>query len=274
MFAGEFIVEDLIVLSLFPSNLDEDAAAGAGFRFGAKGTHTSRTMMFDELEILLLATATDADRDDYAEAIIESNCLSKPTAASRRLTNQRIGELFPLDPAVILFRVFRRLWDVEPTGRRLLALLCAVARDPLLAASAEPVLRIEPGREFLREPVTVALREAVGDRLNDNILAKVVRNCASTWTQSGHLQGRTLKKRQRVTPTPATVCYALFLGHIVGFRGVELFASGWMSLLDCPPSRAKGLALDAKRLGLIDLRIAGDVIELKMDRLDPATLGS
>lgn len=260
--------------SLYPSNLNEDAAVAAGFRFGAKGTHSSRTMMFDELEILLSATGSSATREDYAAAIIELNCLAKPTAASRRQTNQRIGELYALDPDVAVFRIFRRLWDVEKEGRRLLALLCAVARDPLLAATAEPVLRIEPGREFMREPVTDAIRALVGDRLNESILAKVVRNCASTWTQSGHLEGRTLKKRHRVTPSPATVSFALFLGSVVGYRGADLFGSGWMSLLDCPPPRARDLALQAKRIGLIDIRIAGDIIELNLDRLDPATLGS
>ncbi|WP_437225995.1 hypothetical protein SH661x_004351 [Planctomicrobium sp. SH661] len=260
--------------SLFLPILDEHTAVAAGFRFGAKGTHSSRTMMFDELEILLSATDSSASRDDYAATVIESNCLAKPTAASRRQTNQRIGELYALDLNVPVFRIFRRLWDVEPGGRRLLALLCSVARDPLLAATAEPILRIEPGREFMREPVTAAIRSLVGDRLNESILAKVVRNCASTWTQSGHLEGRTLKKRHRVTPSPATISFALFLGSVVGYRGADLFGSGWMSLLDCPPPRARDLALQAKRIGLIDIRISGDVIELNLDRLDPATPGS
>ncbi|HYT94205.1 MAG TPA: hypothetical protein VEL76_36145, partial [Gemmataceae bacterium] len=46
-------------------------AAQVGFRFGAKGTHTSRTMMFEELRQLINATAPDARRADYAAAIIE-----------------------------------------------------------------------------------------------------------------------------------------------------------------------------------------------------------
>src|SRR5580704_8466319 len=81
------------------------AAAEVGFRFGAKGTHSSRTMMFEELGQVLLATAAEARRADYAAAIIEGNCLSKPTGATRRLTNQRLGELYGLDPAIPLFRV-------------------------------------------------------------------------------------------------------------------------------------------------------------------------
>src|SRR4051794_31712265 len=89
------------------------AVAAAGFRFGAKGTHTSRTIMFDDLQQLLAAAPAEAKRQDYAQSIIEGNGLSKPTAATRRLTNQRLGELYGLDPAIPTFRVLRRLWDLQ-----------------------------------------------------------------------------------------------------------------------------------------------------------------
>jgi len=39
--------------------------------------------------------------------------------------------------------------------------------------------------------------------------------------------------------------------------------------LDCSPAAARDLAVEAKRIGLIDLRIAGDVVDLVLDRLDP-----
>ncbi len=89
--------------------------------------------MYDELQRVFAAVPAEAQRPHYASAIIDENCLSKPTAATRRLTNQRLGELYALDPSVPIFRVLRRLWDVEAVARRLLALLMSVARDPLLA---------------------------------------------------------------------------------------------------------------------------------------------
>jgi hypothetical protein len=225
--------------------------------------------MLDELAVLLAATEPGATRKDYAAAIIEMNCLAKPTAASRRLTNQRIGELYALDPAIPLFRVFRRLWDLDPAGRALLAMQCGIARDPLLAATAHSVLSLPAGAELQREATAAALRAVVGDRMNVSILAKVVRNAASSWTQAGHLEGRTFKKRRLVHPTACTVAFGLYLGHAVGFRGADLFSSGWMAVVDCPPPKGRNMALEAKRIGLLDLRIAGNVIELNLDRLDP-----
>jgi len=226
--------------------------------------------MLAELSALLAATKPTATRKEYAEAIIEMNCLAKPTAASRRKTNQRIGELYALDFSAPIFRVLRRLWDAENGGRPLLALQCAIARDPLLAATMPAILSLPHGSEFSRDAMTAAVREAVGERLNENTIAKVVRNAASSWTQSGHLSGRTFKKRQPVVPTVASVAFALYLGHAVGFRGVDLFTSAWVALLDCSPATARQLAIEAKRVGLIDLRMAGEVIELSLNRLDPA----
>lgn len=260
-------------LSLFPAVTTTDDALRAGFRFGAKGTHTSRTMMFEELSAVLAAAGAQSRRHDYLVAIVDDNCLAKPTASTRRLTNQRLGELYGLDPSIPIFRVFRRLWDIDEPGRRLLALLCAIARDPLLASTASAIIYLPDGAEYNRNPVKSALRDIVGDRLNDDILDKVVRNIASSWSQSGHLKGRTFKKRHLVQATPATVAFALYLAHLVGFRSLELFASGWMMLLDCHASQARDLAMEAKQLNLIDLRMSGNVIEINLNRLDPGMEG-
>ena len=139
---------------------------------------------------------------------------------------------------------------------------------PVLAATVEPVLALTPGSELQRDALRAALREVVDERLSEATLGKVIRNVASSWEQAGHLVGRTFKKRAAVRATPGTVAFGLYLGHAVGFRGALLFTTGWISLLDCTPSSARDLAIEAKRIGLIDLRIAGDVVDLALDRLD------
>lgn len=257
-------------LCLLPDEKARPEAEAAGFRLGAKGTHTSRTIMLTDLETVLDATGMDAARTDYFSAIVDSNCLSKTTAATRRLSCQRLRELYGLDPALPLFRVLRRLWGIDPTGRPRLALLAAIARDPLLAATASAVVPLIPGAELQRMPMKAALREAVGDRLNDAVLEKTSRNAASSWTQAGFLEGRTFKMRRQVPASAATVAFALYLARAAGFRGARIFSSAWLRLLDCGSSRARRFALEAKRLGLIDLRMVDDVIELNLARLDPA----
>jgi hypothetical protein len=225
-------------------------------------------MMLSELATALQAVSALAPRSTYAGAIIEDNCLAKPTLSTRKLTNQRLGELYALDDQVPLFRVLHRLWRADELALPLVAILCALARDPLLRTTAAIVVLTPPDTEFVRGPVKEAVRAKVGVRLNDAILDKVVRNIASSWTQSGHLQGRTFKFRRLVRATPASLALAVYLGHLAGLRGNELLASGWTAVLDCSISKAQELALEAKRLGLIDLRIGGDVLELNFDRLD------
>ena len=126
---------------------------------------------------LLDALPETAPRQAYAEAIIEDNLLGKQTTATRKLTNQRLGELYGLTPTLPLFAVLRRAWARDQPGRPLIALLCALARDPLLKASQQAVLPLPAGAELMRSSLSGALRAATGHRLNDSILDKVAESC-------------------------------------------------------------------------------------------------
>ena len=68
------------------------------------GTHSSRTIMLDELSTLL---ARDGVPGDIRKLILEDNVLGKATASGRTLTLQRLKELYSFDLAVPIFRVFR-----------------------------------------------------------------------------------------------------------------------------------------------------------------------
>src|SRR5208283_2850466 len=192
-----------------------------GFRAGDKGTHSSRTMMVAELSALFATCTPECSREDYFTAAIDDNALGKATASTRRLTVQRLSELYALDRAIPIFRALRRFWDLDVEGQRLIALLVCLARDPLLRGSAPSVLNLREGQNFDRDAMKDVMSKTVRDRLNDSILDKVVRNAASSWTQSGHLEGRTFKKRRQVHPTPVNVAYGLFLSRCVGFRSTE-----------------------------------------------------
>lgn len=219
-------------------------------------------MMLNELTSLFEQVPAHAPRAQYAEAIVDENILLKPTGSTRKLTNQRLGELFGLDPSVPLFRVLRLFWDADAAGRPLLALLTALARDPLLRASADPVILMHAGEELARQALTNALSAAVNDRLNPETLDKVVRNVASTWTQSGHLMGRARKTRRRVEPTPLSTAFALMLGYMLGLRGERLFESAWCRVFDATFDELVFAAMDAKRTGYIELKHAGSVIDV------------
>lgn len=238
-----------------------------GFRTGEKGTHSSRTMMLNEISLLLEHCAHESTREEYARAIVEDNCLEKQTVSNRRLSLQRMSELYALDTSVLLFRVFRSLWEIGKEGRPQLALLCSLARDPLLRVTAPIIIGMKNGDELARQQLTDALGEALDGRLNDSSLDKVVRNTSASWTQSGHLAGRGRKTRCTVKPTPASVAYALLLGYILGSRSSRLFETFWTKIFDVPPGELPFYAMDAKRYGLLDMNEAGGIMEISFTRL-------
>jgi hypothetical protein len=233
-----------------------------GFRSGDKGTHTSRTMMLAELSALLAICGPDSTKEDYLHAIIEDNALGKSTVSTRKLSAQRLAELYALDRDVPIFRLLRRVWDYDPAGQALLALLVALARDPLLRSTAPSVLNLRAGDTFNRETMTEALRKATKERLNDATLDKVVRNAASTWAQSGHLEGRTFKRRCLVSPTTGPMTMALLLGFVQGIRGPGVLKSFWCQVLDASTEVLARMASTASMSGLIRFRMAGDVIDI------------
>lgn len=238
-----------------------------GFRFGDKGTHTSRTMMLEELSTLLRVTDPKATRADYVKALVEDNCLGKHTVSTRRLSLQRMTELYALDANVPLFRLLRQFWYADEKAHGQLALLVSIARDPLLRATCPVVLSMSVGEEIARQHFTDAIREAVEGRLNDATLDKVVRNAASSWTQSGHFDGRSRKKRQTVEATPVSAAFALVLGYMLGQRGHGLFESLFARVLDRDENALTFLAMDAKRLGLLDIKSGGGMTVVAFDAI-------
>lgn len=250
--------------SLYPDALDR--LNHLGFRFGDRGTHTSRTIMLQELTLLFQSRNQEATRQEYLEAVIEDNCLGKPTMSTRKLSAQRMSELYGLNPSIPLFRLLRYFWYIQ-ASQPLLALLTALARDPLLRLTAIPIQTLQSGDEFSRSKFNEILEQSTHNRFNEGTLDKVVRNTASSWTQSGHLKGRVIKIRQFVKPTPIVTTYALMLGYMFGYRGDSLFSTIWAKILDTPKSKLIELALDAKRLGLLEMSQAGGVTTITFSNI-------
>lgn len=203
----------------------------------------------------------------YRSAIIEDNVLSKPTAKARRITFDRLRELYGLDYGVLLFRGLRDLWPADQAGQPLLALLCATARDPILRAMTDFLVSIPVGTPVTPQMLSEEAERQFPGKFSPLVLAGLGRNAASTWQQSGLLRGKQRKERARPESRPTSVAYALLLGDLCGKRGQALFDTLWTHLLDAPTHVLREQAVIASQQGWIEYRAAGDVVEVSFRHL-------
>ena len=239
-----------------------------GFSFDRGGVHQARTMMLDELRLLLAHIAEDdATKQQYLMAVEEDNCLAKRSGRTRSLTFRHLSRLHGLDPRITTFRSLRYFWDRDPSGQPLLACLSAYARDSVFRMSGPFVLSMAEGQALVRTDLEAFIDDQEPGRLSSATLKSVAQNVASSWTQSGHICGVRKKVRVRATSTPGATAYALFLGYLTGLRGASLFSSEYARLLDCPKETAIELAESASRRGWITMKRVGNVIEVLFPKL-------
>jgi hypothetical protein len=249
------------------------ALAALGFRVADSGPHTSKTLMLQELETLLATVPANAPAKSYRAAILEENVLGKSTLSTRKETASRLTALHGLDPTKPLFRVLRRLWGVDTTAHPQLALLNGLARDPLLMATKEQVMGMKAGQVVQRSDMVAAVQGFTHDRLSAKVLDAVARNTASSWTQSGHFKGKVNKQRQQLSPKPAAMALAMWMGYASGKRGKALFGTPWAAVLDRSSAELLELAQQAKRLGLLKFSHGGGVLSIDPSELDPGCGG-
>jgi hypothetical protein len=240
-------------------------AEALGFRFAPGGVHLTKTMMLNELTAVL-SRVPDCDPATVQDTVLADNLLGKPTGTARRLVLSRLNALYGiLKPRPIQIAALR-LWSRNVTGRPLLALLCALAREPLLRQSAPAVLDVPPGALVQWPDLASAVVVGYPDRYSPKMLRSLAQNCASSWTQSGHLEGRARKRRRLAEPSPDVAAYAALLGSIVGFGGPALLRSPWMRPLDRSEADLLSLLRRAESGGLARVKAGGGVAQIDVRR--------
>ena len=223
-------------------------------------------MMLAEVERLFEETPAEFGIDAYREAVVNENVLGKATAGSRQRAFRALRELYALDPGDATFRVLRFLWEEDHAGRPLLALLQVLRRDPLLQATTPLILTKPEGSPVCASELSAALAPEFRG-ISQDLIDKIGRYAASTWTQSGHVRGRVNKKRSKAVCTAPVAAYAVFLGDLDGVAGPGLFETRYARACDRSPYALRELAYQASRRGLIEYREMGTVIELSFRRL-------
>jgi hypothetical protein len=249
-----------------PAAENEWIAAAANIsillRLGIKpqggGAHQSKTMMLAELTAFLSAGVEDRPLD----AILRDNLLGKPSIVARRAALYRLRQLYGIGDDAPICLVLHRLWPRDPAGQAMLALLCALARDPPLRDGAAAVLDALPGEPVRWPAFAAAFAARHPGRLGEKMAKSLAQNAASSWTQAGFLKGAVRKERIRAQATPAVAAYAALLAGLCGFGGRRVLECRWLDLLDCPVEDRLALLRRAEGHGLARVREVGDVLEI------------
>ena len=243
------------------------SASTFGLRIKPTGTHLSSTLKLEELRILLASRPAPATENAYKTAIVDQNLLGKPTASARRITFERLRELYGLDPNILIFRALKDLWDADGSAQPMVALLCSTARDPILRAMTPFVLRLPMDATVMPHEFAEEAEHQFPGKFVASSRERLGRNVSSSWEQAGLLSGQQTKKRAKSRARPTSLAFALLMGDLCGKRGQSLFTTLWANMLDTPLHELKELAVVASRQGWIEYRAAGDVVEVSFQHL-------
>ena len=238
-----------------------------GLRIDPTGTHLSSTLKLEELRALLARRPVCTTVGDYRVAIVDQNFLGKPTATARRITFERLRELYGLDPGLLVFRALDDLWDADVNAQPMIALLCSTARDPILRAMTPFVLSLPIGATITTHELAEEAERQFPGKFIASSRERLGRNVSSSWEKTGLLSGRRTRKRAKPQACATSLAYALLLGDLCGKRGQALFMTLWAAMLDAPIHELKELAVVASRQGWIEYRASGDVVEVSFRHL-------
>ncbi len=244
--------------------------AGNNLVLGNLRTTASHTIGVPHLVELLQEVPVDASAERYREAVVEDNILGRPTHAGRVRSFRHLRELYWLDPDRPDFAALRHFWDIDPSSRPLLAGLLAFTRDELLRASFSAIGVLTVGAIVSSADLTDAVQAQFGDEMSESTLGKTGRNTGACWTQTGHLAGRSKKVRTAVNAQPAAIAYAAYLGHLAGGRGLGVLDNPWSEILEITPGRSLEALREAHTHGLLDLLVAGNVVDVSFPALGGA----
>ncbi len=253
----------------FMAAVDDDRLRRLGVKRAGGGAHQSKTMMLLDLSALMASGRTDQP----ATAIVGDNLLGKPSIRAREAALYRLHQLYGVGSKDALWRVLCALWQRDIASRPLIALLIALARDPMLRDGSAAVLDASPGERVRWPAIAAAFDQISPGRLGEKMAKSLAQNAASSWTQAGFLKGAVRKERVRSVPTPTVAALAAVIASLSGFGGQRLLESRWLAVLDRPVEDRVSLLRQAEGLGLLRVRSAGDVLEIDVLRPMAETLG-
>ncbi len=226
--------------------------------------HTSRTMMFAELEKVM---DYSIEKDNYLEAL-EQNITGKLSNSGAVNTAQYLKKLYGFNIKYPPFEALKYFWKaVEHHYRPLLAFVYAVNHDVLLAQSIDVVCKAKTEERVPVENFEDNIEHYHPQRYSAVTRRSIAKNVASTWKQAGFIEGKV--KNIRVLPVInyQVACFAYFLAYLNGDRGEFVWKNTGVKALCLPESTLRDLAVECNKRDLMLYQSAGEVTTISFNQL-------
>jgi len=249
------------------SLFEDRSIESLGFSTKLTGGHMARSMMLSELTQLTREIPVVADREQYRVSIVEENILDKPTHSSREKSYRHLVELYGLDRSMLMFHTLRVFAVESPETLPLIALICAFGRDPQLRHSFTLIDSTRQGQQVTRQAMEEHLENGFPGRFSSSMKKSLAQNVNTSWSFSGHLVGRSIKKRQIPDGHMLSTVYGALAGYLLGQRGDRLLSGIFMRLSSVEQTTASSHLSSASAVGWLRFRKGGGVIEFDFDSL-------
>lgn len=229
-----------------------------------KTVHSSRTMMFAELEKIM---DSSIESNDFYESL-DNNVFGKKSADGIKKTKSYLKRLYDFDLSYQPFLAFKYFWEItEVEEKPLIALLYAINHDDMLTQSIELIKSVKLGEKVSLELLEELIEKYHPKRYSYKTRRSMAQNIASSWKQAGFIEGRI--KNIRVLPEIGfrVACFAFLLAYLNGDRGEFILNSTVVKSLFLPESRLRELAIECSRNDLMQYQYAGEVTSISFTNL-------
>lgn len=233
-----------------------------GFSKNIAGVLTSRSILLYQAVKLFNIYQKVGLAQPPKHYVIDENRLGIPTLSSRQKTCALLKREYGFSEKIPIFKGLFKLQRIHEEEAGLSLFLLAWTRDALLRYGTSEILDRKPSEVLRTREIFEVISGETENRYRENICGKIVANWMASWTQSGHLSGKSKKTRAQVKAGPVALAFACLLSTLSGEAGEKIFSSVWIQILDLNPQQARELAQKAKEIGLLDVYSMGGVTQI------------
>ena len=220
--------------------------------------------MFSELAKVMDFTGDD---NDFYNSL-KQNVFNKKTELGREKTAKYLKTLYGFNAADAQFTALKYFWSLcDDREKALLAFIYAINSDYLLSESVDVVKTTKIGEKVTVESLEANIEKLHPNKYSENTRKSMAQNIASSWKQTGFIEGKVKSIRAENEISYKVVCFAFLLAYLAGDRGDFIWNSIGVKALCLNETKLRELAIQCAKKDLMQYQYAGDVTVIGFSNL-------